>query len=171
VHVSERAGEWHLRDRVQFRSLLASIATGVDANVLEVIAEACFLLSERRWGALFFIGNTEDEEPFYFRDLAVSFNFSQGNGHVSDIGPALLTEFAKLDGATFISRSGQITRTNTAVYPKEPVEITIFADRGTRHKAGEMMAKKAQKAVVIIVSENGGISLLGVGCSVCHSNL
>jgi DNA integrity scanning protein DisA with diadenylate cyclase activity len=95
----------------------------------------------------------------------VCFTFSPSDGDVREVGVQLLAEFAKLDGATFISKAGRVVRTNTAVYPKASPDVKIFKDRGTRHKSAEMIARSDDEAVVIVISENGGISLLSEGCN------
>ena len=54
---------------------------------------------------------------------------------------------------------------NTIIRAKTQDEITvdIFHDRGSRHQSAEIISKLIPDALIFVVSENGGISILEGG--------
>lgn len=63
-----------------------------------------------------------------------------------------------------MSKAGKVTQT-TALLRVSEIEKreVIFKNRGGRHSAAEQIAGVAPDALVVVVSENGGISLLARG--------
>jgi DNA integrity scanning protein DisA with diadenylate cyclase activity len=82
---------------------------------------------------------------------------------IQSLGVDNLIEFAKIDGATFIDDNGNITYINVTIRAKQPTKRTLFSGRGARHEAAESISKKVPNALVVVVSENRGISLVSDG--------
>jgi hypothetical protein len=66
LQVSERTGEWQWRDRLDFGRQLGLVARGVPEDVLRIVCSTCFLMSERRWGGMFVIGEPARQDRFNF---------------------------------------------------------------------------------------------------------
>jgi len=163
IHFEASVGAWRFRNRKKFRELMDSLAPALDSSLKDRLAQTCFLLSNRHWGAMFVVGDYP-EGVFKFSNPTITFNFAGSDADIDTIAPSLLAEFAKLDGSTFISKDGRITKTNTEVTVLDAnIILKLFPGRGTRHSAAEKIARKAPEALVIVVSESGGVSLLANG--------
>jgi len=60
---------------------------------------------------------------------------------------------------------------NTIVAAKERFERRHFLSRGARHEAGELIATTSRDALVVIISENRGISLVADGGNIVKVDL
>ena len=115
------------------------------------------------------VGNTPNEggteRVFSFSDSTPLLARPDPSASVVKMGPAVLAEFAKLDGSTFVSPKGVIVRTNTIVTVLDDNEEFKWFKLGwgARHTSGERISRAAPNAFVIIVSETGRISMLGKG--------
>lgn len=154
----ELAGVW--RPRV-IRSLEQELNGKVkDADEFVTMAlRACLELSAQQHGALLVIG---DIPPDAIR-LEQLRPYLSRRTHARQVGIPLLVELAKLEGAVVIDRAGWVTHVNTVLNPIDPGPLKIFKDRGTRHKTAEKVSNVAPEALVLVVSENGGISVLQDG--------
>lgn len=159
IFISEGTGEWRFRYPKDILELMERNGGDVRSEVIKIVWEATLEMSYRGMGGIFVVGKAPSE-PFAFGDPKIPFKRHE---KVQHIGKALLVEFAKLDGATFVDCEGFITRVNTTVRAIEPPSRTLFIGKGARHEAGETISKKAPQALVVIISENRGVSLVRNG--------
>jgi hypothetical protein len=156
LYFAERNGEWNFRSVSHIWDILKT-NSGIDHDVLNIILETSLELSSRRLGGLIVLGNLPKDTLSYEQSHTPFRTFTD----VREIGASRLIDFVKLDGATIIDISGRVKYVNTILRPiQDPGKLEIFEDRGGRHKIGEEVCKLAPEALVIIISENGGISIL-----------
>jgi hypothetical protein len=157
LYMAERLGEWKFRSIEYIRDILFNHSEIDDTNVLEMVLDASLELSSRRLGGLIVLGKLS-KDTFTFQQ---GLTYIRGLTPLENIGSSRLVDFIKLDGATIIDSSGRLIRTNSIIRPlRDPGNLEIFRDRGGRHKIGEEICRLAPHALVIIISENGGISIL-----------
>ena len=134
----------------------------MDDSVLRKVAETAVALSGMGEGAILAVGEFPTEHVKWSEtryDVPVT--------SIQDIDPCALAECAKLDGATFISQTGYIRRYNVKVkFTPEPDPLPeVFDGRGSRHETAVKLAYTAPGTVVVVVSENGGISIVSASCA------
>jgi DNA integrity scanning protein DisA with diadenylate cyclase activity len=159
LYFAERTGEWKFRSMRNIREILKN-NSNLDPDVLNIIMETSLELSSRRWGGLIVLGDLS-KDTFSYDESHTNFRVFTS---ITNIGTARLVDFVKLDGATIIDPSRGVKSVNKIIRPIEKrVELEIFKDRGGRHKTGEEICRLAPEALVVIISENGGISILKNG--------
>jgi DNA integrity scanning protein DisA with diadenylate cyclase activity len=155
LFLAERMGEWKYRNVNKIREILLKHSE-MHPELLEKVLEASLELSSRRFGAIIVLGRIP-EETIAFQRIRSKLQAYP----LREVAIPYFVEFAKLDGATIIDDSGQITHVNTILSPlMNTGDLEIFPDRGSRHETGEKICRLAPKALVIVISENGGISIL-----------
>ncbi len=160
VHASETTAEWRFRYPDEILERMTSWAPNVDTVVLKTICDASIELSFRGWGAIMVVGDIQLDK-FSFSMPKIPY---KSECRLSDLGGDFLVEFAKMDGATFITKDGYVTKVNRNITPvKDPGLKPLFPGRGNRHEISEKISKLAPEALVIIVSENRGISIVASG--------
>jgi DNA integrity scanning protein DisA with diadenylate cyclase activity len=160
VRASERDGNWQVRYPEKLLKIMRSIVPDMKLKVLKIIRDSCIELSFRGHGAIIVVGKIDDSA---LRFQKSKFAFKSSNP-ITNIGMQYFVELAKMDGATFVSETGNVTRVNSFVDSIEAEKDMIhFKGRGARHKAGEMISRIAQEALVLIVSESRGISMIANG--------
>ncbi len=152
-----------------------------DNPVVDLIAEVSLDLSNRNYGGIFVFG-PRDELDSALKDRLEprdsSIKYRKGQVNVTEVGQEILIELSKIDGATFIDYDGFIIEINFVIRAKknhnfseagEEIAKTDVArskdlrKRGARHNAGVDVSRICPHSLVIIVSENGGISLVQNG--------
>jgi DNA integrity scanning protein DisA with diadenylate cyclase activity len=157
IHISERSGEWQFLYPSTLLSHMEKAADFMPAKVVETVWKTCLDMSTQGLGALFVLGDIEESR---FRMGRSKLEIEGGVQSVVTMGERYLIEFAKLDGATFIGADGCVTRVNSIVRSNEPAERKVFDGRGGRHQAAEEISAQSPEVVVVVVSENKGISVL-----------
>jgi DNA integrity scanning protein DisA with diadenylate cyclase activity len=160
IHVSETTAKWRFRYPQDILEKMKSMAPKVNNNLLEIICDACIELSYRSYGAIIVVGDIPPGSIVY-SDPKVP---HRSEWKLDHDGKAFLVEFAKMDGATFISSEGCIIKTNRNVNSSKVRKLKPqFPGRGARHETGEKISIVAPEALVMIVSENRGISMIASG--------
>lgn len=157
LYLAERTGDWKSRFVEQIKDTIYENTEITDTKTLQIVLESILEASQRRFGALIILGDLP-REKFVVKPIYRLFTpFT----NLSEIGFPYFLEFIKLDGATVIDNIGQVTYVNTMISPLHKVgALEIFPDRGGRHKTAEEVCRLEPNALVIVVSENGGISIL-----------
>lgn len=157
LYLAERTGDWKSRSVEQIKDTIFENTEIKDTKTLQIVLESILEASQRRFGALIILGDLP-REKFVVKPIYRLFTpFT----NLSEIGFPYFLEFIKLDGATVIDNTGQVRYVNTMISPLQEVgALEIFPDRGGRHKTAEEVCRLEPNALVIVVSENGGISIL-----------
>lgn len=164
IRVSEIAGEYQFRYPEDIKDIIRAAAPKCESIITDMVCDTALELSNEGEGGIIILG----EVPFEKLGLSRHLNIKP-NQKIQDIGQDFLTEFVKLDGASFVQQDGVIVHVNTTVstpFYNEPRKI--FMERGARHEIGEKLSNIASGSLVIIISENGGISLVKNGRIVIH---
>lgn len=164
IRVSEIAGEYQFRYPKDILTMMRVAAPDCDPLVVPAICEMALELSYQGYGGLIVLGEVPYDKLALTQGL-----FIKTNQRAQDVGSSFLAEFAKLDGATFVQTDGLVVRVNTTVStPGYTSSRKLFLERGARHEIGEKISNTAPESLVVIVSENGGISLVKGGSVVSH---
>lgn len=157
LYLDERTGEWKGRSVELIRETIRNNSE-INPDALEIVLETALGASQQKIGALLILGDLSKEKFEFKKTCQISFS---SRTSITDVGTPTLLEFAKLDGAIIIDDSGLIKRVCTTINPERPVDtLKIFLDRGARHKAAEKICRVEPEALVLVISENGGISIL-----------
>jgi DisA bacterial checkpoint controller nucleotide-binding len=166
-YLAERVGRWRLRifDESLKRALAVS-DPAIQPMVIETALQAAWALAQDRNGALFIIADR--------RVLESKFQF--GDGTQDDGQPLVvvsrqdLLARARHDGAVVFSPQGRFECSSAILSPKVSLRLPpemrrlLGTDvRGGRHTAGCNISVLCPEATVVIVSANGGISILAGG--------
>lgn len=172
IYISEGSGEWFFRYPKAVLETMVKSAPTVEREILRVVCDACLEMSNQALGGLFVIGNIPDIDLL---DIAkTELEIQRDEYKIQRLGKDLLIEFAKLDGATFIQDNGVIYQFNSTIQasPPRPSETSDsphqnssdpFRNKGARHKAGLTVSRIVPNVLVVIVSENRGITLVSRG--------
>ena len=172
IFISEYSGEWVVRFNSEVKDAMKKcIPPDVPNDVLDQVAEVCLKLANSNSGAIFVFGPRREldialEHKLLKKDTKIDYVFP---ATIDRVGLDVLHELAKLDGATFIDYQGNILRTNFVILSKEPPQPATddstadVLQRGARHTAGVVASIICEESLVIVISENGGITLLQNG--------
>jgi hypothetical protein len=164
IRVSEIAGEYQFRYPRDILDMMKTAAPNRDLDIVTTICDTALELSYRGYGGIIVFG----EVPYNELGLTQTI-LNKPNQNAQDIGKDFLAEFVKLDGATFVQSDGIVVRVNTTVsVPGYKLPRKLFLERAARHEIGEKISNVAPESLVIIVSENGGISLVKGGSIVSY---
>ena len=163
-YLAERVGRWRLRifDESLQRTLSAS-DSAIQYFVAERVLRAAWELAQSGNGAVFVISDR--------RELESKFQFGEGTQYdgrqLPEIDQNDLLRRASQDGAVLLSPQGRFECSNAILTPKLPVRLphTMRARlssgaHGGRHTVACNVAALCLDATVIVVSANGGISIL-----------
>ena len=157
LYLAEKIGEWRFRSVEHMRQESLENAEIENKEFIETVLETSLELSSRRLGGLIVLGDLS-RDVFRFSTKLKCF---RGDIVLDKNWTPYLFEYAKLDGATVIDKCGRLAYVNTNINPiNDTVNLEIFCERGARHEAGEKICRLAPQALVVIISENGGISIL-----------
>ena len=160
VLLSEKTAERRFRYPNEVLEKMVSGAPTVRRAVLKAVCDACIELSFRGYGGMIVVGDV----PFDQFSLTEPKVPCKPECDLASMGKDTLVEFAKMDGATFVTNEGRVTKVNRTVTPiKDPGVEPLFPGRGGRHTTGEKISRLAPNALVVIVSENRGISIVARG--------
>jgi DNA integrity scanning protein DisA with diadenylate cyclase activity len=171
IFISEYSGEWVVRFDSEVKNEMKRFVPDEHHRNLETVADVCLALANNNYGGIFVFGPRAEieaaiENKLREKPTRIGYAFPAS---IADVGPDLLQELAKLDGATFIDHHGNILRTNFVILggemPKAETddETAEVLQRGARHTAGVIASYTCRDSLVIIISENGGITLLQDG--------
>lgn len=82
--------------------------------------------------------------------------------HLADLAP-LCHVLAQVDGAALFSRDGTLQRLGVRLVPTPEAETGVDGLRGTRHTSGRRYSYDDPGATVIVVSEDGPVTVLRAG--------
>jgi len=160
--LSRRGANWNLH----LRGALEPIAklAGLDSDVVEGAMRVAHSLADAGHGGLLCIG---DEKAV----LSMVGDHRQASGWIpqsivrdSD-SSALLARIAQ-DGATVVNREGEVIETQVTLVPPRTANLApIKEDGGTRHEAAALTSA-ATKALVVVVSSTGTITMVHGGLRV-----
>ena len=167
VRLSERTGDWKFRTPGSvFNKIAEAAPKEVDNAVLKCVSDVCLELSHSGEGALFVVGKIP-EGVLRFGPSKCSLRSTKRvhkSGGSRAIELKALLEIAKLDGATVIDYEGYLKAFNSNVtLLQDPPLVPLFGGRGNRHETAEKIARVCPKALVVVVSQNGGISIVHPG--------
>lgn len=177
IYFNERLSEWRFR---HYETILSTIHNHVEhieeRNVVKKVLELATSLSRYGFGALIVLG----DEPIRWRE---GVNYSIQDICLPEEGIQIddLTELiylARKDGATVITTDGKLIYTNVKINNTTDIENyelkeydlrrKIYDERGTRHKTAVLTSMECKKALIFVVSQNKGITIL---CNEAHPNL
>ncbi|CAN5810717.1 hypothetical protein BH10ACT1_BH10ACT1_27610 [soil metagenome] len=132
-----------------------------DREVLETLLEfAVHDLGARGVGATL-VYRPDDSLPTSFEDrLPIPPPFSIAKA--ADLAP-LRHVLAQIDGATLFDEGGTLRRIGVRLVPTPEAEAEVAGYRGTRHTAGRRYSFDDPMATVIVVSEDGPVTVLRNG--------
>ncbi len=159
IRVSEIAGEYQFRYPGDIRKMIRKSKPTCDPIVCDIICDTALELSKQGEGGLIILGKVPE------RQIRLSEQFTiDTTQKIQDLGHEFLVEYVKLDGATFIQQNGFVSHVHATVStPEYYGDRKIFLDRGARHETGEKLSNISPHSLVIVISENGGISLVKKG--------
>jgi orotate phosphoribosyltransferase/DNA integrity scanning protein DisA with diadenylate cyclase activity len=162
AELSEKTGCWEFTSP---RPILEEIDSRIPGmrKTLEVVLEVAREMSTRGYGGLFVVGDAEKlgrgTPKVVVREQPISL-----------IGTAMVAEIAKLDGAVFVSRDGDLQQASTiiintaAVAP--PLSHGVQARTGgSRRQTADRTSRECPSAAVVCVSQNGTIEIWVEGIS------
>ncbi len=82
--------------------------------------------------------------------------------HPADLAP-LRHVLGQVDGATLFSADGTLRRLGVRLVPTPDAEVVVDGLRGTRHTSGRRYSYDDPSATVIVVSEDGPVTVLRAG--------
>jgi hypothetical protein len=80
--------------------------------------------------------------------------------------PALLSALAQLDRAVLVQPTGRLTHLNVGLVPSPAAVTTVPAIRGTRHTSARRFSFDEPRAVVAVVSQDGGVTVFSDGAPI-----
>jgi hypothetical protein len=80
--------------------------------------------------------------------------------------PALLSALAQLDRAVLVQPDGRLSQLNVGLVPSAAARGTVPAVRGTRHTSARRFSFDEPRAVVAVVSQDGGVTVFSDGASI-----
>lgn len=169
IYFNESISEWRFR---HYETILSTIYNHVEhiekKDVVEEVLELATSLSRYGFGALIILG----DEPIKWRK-GVDYSIQDICLSEEGIGIDDLTELiylARKDGATVITTDGTLIYTNIKInnttdmknykLKEDDFRRKIHDERGTRHKTAVMTSMECKKALVFVVSQNKGITIL-----------
>ena len=70
---------------------------------------------------------------------------------------------AQVDGAAFFTADGSLTRLGSRLLPTVEARAAVPAYRGTRHTSGRRYSYDDPHATVVVVSEDGPVTVMRAG--------
>jgi hypothetical protein len=80
--------------------------------------------------------------------------------------PALLSALAQLDRAVVVEATGTVTHLNVGLVPSPESIATVPAVRGTRHTSARRFSFDEPRAIVAVVSQDGGVTVYSDGAAI-----
>lgn len=158
IRLAEKKGEWRFRSGDDIAEMMSRVRPkDVADEVLQVATATALILSRRGEGAILVIGTHGSDVTWEDKGRMVG-----SNSKVQDLKPEAIAECAKLDGATFIDADGTVKAFNRNVKVKLDILLPpYFQGRGLRHETAFKIAAASPEALVVVVSQNGGICIVG----------
>ena len=149
VILVRKYGEWISRDLSSYFKKLDSIASSksIHTDDVHIIFQASLMISERRLGAQFLIGDRKN-----IQDMIRSENMLKFPKKIRDMTEEELIRDVTKDGAAIFSKSGEL----------ESIEAKFFATGG-RLASIQDVTKKAQDALAIVVKMDGAVFVVENG--------
>lgn len=133
---------------------------GISDDVFQKIWNTAQMMSERRIGGSFIIG---DHATVLRHSEAPRIQFKK-EPNILSMGIESILSFAKQENALVISADGILKGASVRLCARAPSNKVVFLpDDGTRHKTAIEMTAVADRSIGIIVSENGPISICVAG--------
>jgi DNA integrity scanning protein DisA with diadenylate cyclase activity len=180
IFTSEYTGEWILRFPDEIKNKIRALAPK-NNRAIDLVADVCLDLSNSNYGGIFVFGPRDElvsALEHHLEPRPSSIKYRKAQVSVAEVGEEILIELSKIDGATLIDHDGFVIETNFVIRlrkdsePSGQVVGIVDVDngksnelrkRGARHNAGMDVSRVCPESLVIIVSENGGISLIRNG--------
>jgi hypothetical protein len=132
-----------------------------DRSVLETMLEfAVHDLGARGIGAIIVYRPDDGEAPTFEQRLPAPPSLDVRDP--SDLAP-LRHVLAQIDGATIFDAAGTLQQLGVRLVPSAEAEDVVAGYRGTRHTAGRRYSFDDPRATVIVVSEDGPVTVLRNG--------
>ena len=161
AELSEKNGLWEFN--TSMKSIIeqaANLVPGIDLT-LETVLEISREMVNRGFGGIFVIGdvpNTLRRNPAIIEMVNVPLAY---------IGVGMASEIAKLDGAMFISKDGEVQDATVIIVNGDDEEIakldegysTSLKIGGSRRETAYRTSKECPHTAVVCVSQNGTIEL------------
>ncbi|QXC59623.1 DNA integrity scanning protein DisA nucleotide-binding domain protein [Aquihabitans sp. G128] len=153
---------WHHEPLVSaWLDAVSACSVAGDRDVLETLLEfAVHDLGARGIGATL-VYRPDDALPTSFEDrlpIPPPLNIRKA----ADLAP-LRHVLAQVDGATLFDEGGVLRRIGVRLVPTPEAEAEVDGYRGTRHTAGRRYSYDDPSATVIVVSEDGPVTVLRKG--------
>jgi hypothetical protein len=161
--LQERLGEWRLRVFDDLQREIAAAST-LPQKVLSDVVDAVFHLSYQRVGAFVIVG-----EDLVSRLDANGFRI---DSRLNSMEKRDFENWAKEDGAVLISPQGNVEMGGCILNVAEDLMSPAVRGRlerdqkGGRHKAAALVSAAFSDALVLVVSENRGITVFSAGNAV-----
>lgn len=153
AELSEKSGVWEFSAPGPLVADIESALPGI-SPVLEVVLEICREMVTRGYGGLFVIG----ERPKTLRHQSPKVKVVEQPLRFLGTGEA--AELAKLDGAVFVRRSGDVEQASVIITNAEtPDPPSSRRPGGARSQTAHRTSLECPDAAVVLVSQNGTIEV------------
>ena len=160
AELSERTGTWEFSTPRRIVEQINSLIAGI-SKTLELLLEVSREMVTRGYGGLFVVG----EVPATLQKNPPTINVVKQP--ISTIGIGMLAEIAKLDGAVFVSKDGDLQEAaviivNTAdETASSSGGVTLAPPRagGARKKTASRTSKECPNAAIVCISQNGTVEI------------
>lgn len=154
AELSEKSGIWEFSSPGPIVADIESELPGI-TGVLETVLEVCREMVTRGYGGLFVVGKRSASlrhEPPKVQVAPQPLRF---------LGTGEAAEIAKLDGAVFVSRAGEIERASIIITNADTRNVETASRRvgGARSQAAHRTSVECPDAAVVLVSQNGTIEV------------
>lgn len=160
----EKTGLWEYTQPIKKIEEITNILP-YSRRILEYVFEVCWEMVIRGYGGIFIIG-----------DVAVTLNDHEQRIEINKqqlflLDRETIAEIAKLDGAIFISKTGELQKAAVIILNKGEAECEVGKPKtgalsgttGARRRTAYLTSKECPNAVVVCVSQNGTITLFQNG--------
>ncbi len=154
--------DWHLEPPVrEWITTMAECGDGAGRRVITQLLEfAVHDLGARGIGAI--LVYRPDDDPFPTLELRLPVPPPLQVGRPADLAP-LTHALSQLDGAAVIDGSGTLRQLGVRLVPSPEAESEVHGLGGMRHTAGRRYSYDDPAATVIVVSEDGPVTVLRRG--------
>jgi hypothetical protein len=154
--------DWHLEPPVgDWIAVMSDCGDGADQRVLSQLLEfAVHDLGARGIGAI--LVHRPDDDPFPTVELRLPVPPPLQIGRPADLAP-LTHALSQLDGAAVFDDAGTLRQLGVRLVPSQQAEAAVSGLGGMRHTAGRRYSFDDPAATVIVVSEDGPVTVLRRG--------
>ena len=159
---------WHLEPPIDswMRTATCGLGAADTATFDQLLRFAVHDLGSRGVGALLVYRPVDGVPPSF--ELRLPTPPPLNIGTPTDLAP-LFHVLGQVDGAALFDASGTLRELGVRLVPSASSELEVEAFRGTRHTAARRYSYDDHDAVVVVVSEDGPVTVLRKGHLLGHS--